>query len=193
MKNRCSWCGDNELYINYHDNEWGVPVHNDRILFEFLLLEGMQAGLSWLTILKKRDNFRKAFDGFDPAIIARYNTAKTDDLLTDAGIIRNKLKIAAAVQNAQSFLQIREEFGSFDRYIWQFVDGKPVQNIWKTVSEIPASTKESDEMSKDLKLRGFKFVGTVICYAHMQATGMVNDHVVDCFRYDEIKNWWLPA
>ncbi len=189
MKNRCSWCGDNELYINYHDNEWSVPVHNDRILFEFLLLEGMQAGLSWLTILKKRDNFRKAFDGFDPAIIARYNTAKTDDLLTDAGIIRNKLKIAAAVQNAQSFLQIREEFGSFDRYIWQFVDGKPVQNIWKTVSAIPASTKESDEMSKDLKLRGFKFVGTIICYAHMQATGMVNDHVVDCFRYDEIKNW----
>ncbi len=184
MKNRCSWCGDNELYINYHDNEWGVPVHDDRILFEFLLLEGMQAGLSWLTILKKRNNFRKAFDGFDPEIIARYDTAKTD-----AGIIRNKLKIAAAVQNAQSFLLIREEFGSFDRYIWQFVNGKPIQNMWKTMNDIPASTKESDEMSKDLKQKGFKFVGTTICYAHMQATGMVNDHVVDCFRYDDIKNW----
>ncbi len=186
MKTRCSWCRENPLYIDYHDNEWGVPVHDDRKLFEFLLSEGMQAGLSWLTILKKRDNFRKAFDDFDAEKIAHYDQKKTDALLADAGIIRNRLKIAASVGNAGAFLTLQEKFGSFDKYIWQFTGGKPLINSWKTMKDIPASTKDSDAMSKDLKQRGFKFVGTTICYAHMQATGMVNDHIVDCFRYREV-------
>ena len=186
MKTRCEWCLGHDIYVDYHDKEWGVPLHDDQIIFEYLQLEGAQAGLSWLMVLKKRENYRKAFDNFNPEKIARYDQKKIDELLGNAGIIRNKLKINAAINNAQSFLEIKEKFGSFDKYIWQFVDGKPIVNTWKTMKEIPASTKESDIMSKDLKERGFKFVGTTICYAHMQATGMVNDHVVDCFRYSAL-------
>ena len=178
---RCGWA-KGERYIRYHDQEWGVPVHDDRTLFEFLILEGAQAGLSWSTILNKRENYRRAFDGFDARRIARYQPKKITALLADAGIVRNKLKIAAAVQNAKAFLHVQEEFGTFDRYIWQFVGGKTIVNPWK-MHKVPARTAESDAMSKDLKRRGFKFVGSTICYAFMQAVGMVNDHALDCFRY----------
>jgi len=186
MKNRCSWAGSDPLYIKYHDTEWGLPVHEDRRWFEFLILEGAQAGLSWLTILRKRPNYRKAFDAFNPAKIAAYDTAKRKILLSDAGIIRNKLKIDAAIQNASSFLAVQQEFGSFDRYIWQFVGGSPLKNSWKSVSQIPAATRLSAALSMDLKKRGFKFVGPTICYAFMQATGLINDHIVGCFRYEEV-------
>lgn len=185
-KTRCDWCASDPLYIDYHDTEWGVPVHDDRAIFEFLILEGMQAGLSWLTILRKRENFRKAFDNFNPEKIARYDQRKIKKLLSDPGIIRNRLKVAAAVTNAKAFLKTQEESGTFDKYIWQFVDGKPLKNRWKSIKQIPPRTKESDAMSKDLLARGFKFVGSTICYAHMQATGMVNDHLVHCFRYNEL-------
>ena len=183
---RCAWA-NNDLSVRYHDEEWGVPVHDDRTFFEFLILEGAQAGLSWNTILNKRENYRNAFDGFDPVKIARYNPRKIQKLLADPGIVRNKLKVAAAVANAKAFLRVQEEFGSFDRYIWQFVGGKPRVNAPKSLKQVPARTAESDAMSKDLKKRGFKFVGSTICYAFMQATGMVNDHVVDCFRYKALK------
>jgi DNA-3-methyladenine glycosylase I len=179
---RCPWA-QGELYIAYHDQEWGVPVHDDRRLFEFLILEGAQAGLSWITILKKRDNYRAAFDGFDPAVVARYGKRKREQLLADPGIVRNRLKIDSAIQNAKSFLAVQEEFGSFDEYAWRFVGGRPRQNQWKTMSAVPAKTPESDAMSKDLKRRGFRFVGTTICYAFIQAVGMANDHLVECFRY----------
>jgi DNA-3-methyladenine glycosylase I len=185
---RCAWVGSEPLSIEYHDQEWGVPLHDDQKLFEFLILEGMQAGLSWMTILRKRENFRTAFDYFDPQKIAQYNQAKIVQLMTNPGIIRNRRKIEAALQNARSFLEVQAEFGSFDAYIWQFVGGEPKVNAWKTVSEIPAKSEQSAAMSKDLKARGFNFVGPTICYAHMQATGMVNDHTVDCFRYIECQN-----
>ena len=180
-KKRCAWA-NNELAILYHDEEWGVPVHDDRLLFEFLILEGAQAGLSWNTILNKRNNYRRAFDGFDPKRVAKYDRRKVKELLADAGIVRNKLKIAAAIENAKAFLRVQDEFGSFDRYIWQFVGGKPRLNKWRSLKQVPAHTAESDAMSKDLRTRGFKFVGSTICYAFMQAVGMVNDHTVDCFR-----------
>jgi DNA-3-methyladenine glycosylase I len=186
MKTRCDWAGSDPLYIKYHDTEWGIPLHDDRRLFEFLILDGFQAGLSWLTILKKRENYRKAFDGFDPLKVASYNSSKIAALLSNAGIIRNKLKIEAAIQNAASFLSVQREFGSFDRYIWQFVGGGILKNRWQTMAAIPAWTKESAAMSTDLKKRGFKFVGPTICYAFMQAAGLVNDHIVGCFRYDEV-------
>ena len=186
-RSRCAWA-NNELSIRYHDEEWGVPVHEDRTLFEFLILEGAQAGLSWNTILNKRDNYRKAFGGFVPTRVARYDRRKMQKLLQDPGIVRNRLKIAAAVENAKAFLRVQQEFGSFDRYIWQFVGGKPRVNAPKSMKQVPASTDESDAMSKDLKKRGFKFVGSTICYAFMQATGLVNDHVVDCFRYRALKS-----
>jgi DNA-3-methyladenine glycosylase I len=179
---RCRWAS-NPLSIEYHDTEWGVPQHNDRVLFEFLILEGAQAGLSWDTILRKRENYRKAFDRFDPAKIARYDRRKVRTLLQDAGIIRNRLKIDSAIANAQAFLAVQKEFGSFDRYIWQFVGGRPKVNAWHLGGKVPASTTESDAMSKDLKKRGFNFVGSTICYAFMQAVGMVNDHAVECFRH----------
>jgi len=182
---RCAWAR-NDLAIAYHDAEWGVPQHDDRVLFEFLILEGAQAGLSWDTILNKRENYRAAFSGFDPEKIARYDQRKLQALMQDAGIVRNRLKIAAAVQNARSFLAIQKEFGSFDKYVWQFVAGKPRRNAWKAGQKLPASTAESGAMSKDLKKRGFTFVGTTICYAFMQAMGMVNDHAVECFRYREV-------
>ena len=183
MKTRCSWSLSHPLYIEYHDREWGVPVHDDRKLFEFLILEGAQAGLSWLTVLKKRENYRKAFDRFDPKKIAHYGPAKVKSLLKDAGIIRNRLKIASTISNAKAFLMVQKEFGSFARYMWQFVGGKPIQNKRKTLKELPARTAESDAMSLDLKKRGFRFVGSTICYAHMQAVGMVNDHLTGCFRH----------
>ena len=186
-KIRCEWGTVSQLYIDYHDNEWGVPIHDDRTLFEFLILEGAQAGLSWETVLKKRENYRKAFNNFDPVKVSRYGDKKIEALMGNKGIIRNRLKIASAVNNAKRFLEVQKEFGTFDAYIWQFVNGKPITNRFKSMQEIPATTKESDAMSKDLKKRGFKFVGPTICYAHMQATGMVNDHVVGCFRYKEIK------
>ncbi|CAG7857016.1 DNA-3-methyladenine glycosylase 1 [biofilm metagenome] len=184
---KCLWAlhSPNEEY--YHDTEWGVPVHDDRLLFEFLVLEGAQAGLSWSTILNKREGYRQAFDNFDVVKVASYNDNKINALLTNPAIIRNKLKINAAIINAQAFIKVQEEFGSFDSYIWGFVDGQPIQNRWQQHSELPASTNLSDVMSRDLKKRGFKFVGSVICYAHMQATGMVNDHTVDCFRHEEVK------
>lgn len=188
MKKRCTWCGDDPLYIAYHDNEWGVPLHDDRLLFEFLIMEGAQAGLSWLTILKKRENYRKAFDNFDCEKIASYSKRDIDRLLADSGIVRNRLKIESAVKNAQGVIKIQEEFGSLDAYLWRYVDGVPVQNKWKSIAELPAKTATSEMMSKDLKERGFNFVGPTICYAFMQATGMVNDHTTDCFRYEEIKN-----
>ena len=183
---RCSWCGDDPLYVAYHDEEWGVPVHDDRTLFEFLILEGAQAGLSWSTILNKRQNYRRAFDNFDARKVAGYDSRKIKKLLADAGIVRNRLKIASAVQNAKAFLAVRTEFGSFDEYIWRFVGGQPIKNARKATNQIPARTPESDAMSKDLMRRGFKFVGSTICYAFMQAVGMVNDHVTDCFRYSEL-------
>jgi len=179
---RCTWASD-ELSIPYHDREWGVPQHGDHVLFEFLILEGAQAGLSWDTILRKRENYRAAFDGFDPTKIAKYDRKKSQQLLRNEGIIRNRLKIASAIRNAKAFLEVQKEFGSFDRYIWQFVGGKPRVNTWKLGQRLPASTPESDAMSKDLKKRGFNFVGSTICYAFMQAIGMVNDHAVECFRY----------
>jgi DNA-3-methyladenine glycosylase I len=182
---RCSWAR-NELAIRYHDEEWGKPVHDDRLLFEFLILEGAQAGLSWDTILQKRDNYRKAFDRFDPGKVANYKATKISKLMTDAGIVRNRLKIASAVRNAKAFLKAQQEFSSFDKYIWRFVAGKPKVNRFRLGNSLPASTPESDAMSKDLKKRGFNFVGTTICYAFMQATGMVNDHAMECFRYKEV-------
>ncbi len=185
MPNRCAWARD-ELSIAYHDAEWGVPLHDDRALFELLILEGAQAGLSWITILKKRPAYRKAFDRFDARKVARYDEAKIAALLTNEGIVRNRLKIRAAVQNALAFLAIQKEFGSFDRYIWQFTGGVPLVNHWRGTDQLPARTEQSDAMSKDLVKRGFKFVGSTICYAFMQATGMVNDHLVDCFRYKEL-------
>lgn len=185
-KVRCGWCGDDELYVAYHDEVWGVPEHDDQTLFEFLILEGAQAGLSWITILRKREGYRKAFAGFDPNKVARFTEAKCEKLLLNPEIVRNKLKVKSAVTNAQAFLKVQEEFGSFDAYIWGFVGGEPVVNRFKSMKEIPASTEVSDVMSKDLKKRGFKFVGSTICYAYMQATGMVNDHVGDCFRYRQV-------
>ncbi|MFV0541450.1 MAG: DNA-3-methyladenine glycosylase I [Aestuariibaculum sp.] len=186
-KHKCGWCVGDALYEAYHDTEWGVPVYNDDTLFEFLILETFQAGLSWITILRKRDNFRKAFDNFDYKKIAKYNQDKIDSLLGDAGIIRNKLKINATITNAQAFIKIQKEFGSFSKYIWAFVDGKPIKNTLKHYKEAPATTPISDALSKDLKKRGFKFVGSTVMYAHMQATGMVNDHEKGCFRYNEIE------
>jgi DNA-3-methyladenine glycosylase I len=184
---RCPW-PSNELSIRYHDEEWGVPVHDDRKLFEFLILEGAQAGLSWDTILKKRDNYRKAFDGFDPKRVARYDARKRERLMRNPGIVRNKLKISSAIGNAKAFLSVQKEFGSFDHYIWQFVGGKPRVNSPKSMKQVPARTAESDAMSEDLKKRGFKFVGSTICYAFMQAVGMVNDHLVECFRYKALSS-----
>jgi DNA-3-methyladenine glycosylase I len=184
-KARCPWA-KTELYIHYHDAEWGVPVHDDRLLFEFLILEGAQAGLSWETILKKRENYRRAFDNFDPAVVARYSEKKRMGLLADTGIVRNRLKIEAAIQNAKIFLAVQDEYGTFNEYIWGFVGNEPKQNVWKALKEVPAKTPESDTMSKDLKRRGFKFVGSTICYAFMQAVGMVNDHLVGCFRHGEV-------
>ncbi len=185
-KQRCAWPGKDPLYLTYHDEEWGVPVYDETKLFEFLLLETFQAGLSWITILRKRENFRKAFDDFDYKKIANYSEEKIASLLQDAGIIRNKLKVRSAVTNAQAFIEIQKEFGSFKKYIWAFVDGKPIQNTFKSMSEMPANTPLSDTISKDLKKRGFKFVGSTVVYAHMQATGMVNDHLESCFRYNEV-------
>jgi len=184
--NRCPWAG-NELSIRYHDEEWGVPVHDDRTLFEFLILEGAQAGLSWDTILKKREHYREVFDNFDPEKVARYDSRKVTQLLADPGIVRNRLKITAAIQNAKAFLTVQKAFGSFDTYLWQFVRGKPKQNSWRSMKDVPARTPESEALSKDLLKRGFKFVGSTICYAMMQAVGMVNDHTVDCFRYKAVR------
>jgi DNA-3-methyladenine glycosylase I len=186
IKQRCDWCVGNTLYEAYHDQEWGVPVYDDATLFEFLILETFQAGLSWITILRKRENFRKAFDNFDYKTIANYKQDKVDELLQDAGIVRNKLKINATLTNAQAFMNIQEEFGSFSTYIWGFVDRKPIKNTCKTMQDVPATTALSDTLSKDLKKRGFKFVGSTIIYAHMQATGMVNDHKIGCFRHEEV-------
>lgn len=185
-KTRCAWCGADPLYQTYHDTEWGVPLHDETALFEFLILEGAQAGLSWHTILKKREGYRRAFHNFDAARIARYDEKDVARLLADPGIVRNRLKVAAAITNAQAALKLREEFGGLDTYFWRFVDGLPIQNKWKDISRIPARTALSDTISKDLQKRGFKFVGSTIVYAHMQATGMVNDHTVDCFRYHEL-------
>lgn len=187
IKNRCSWCIGDPLYIKYHDEEWGFPIHDDRILFEFLILEGAQAGLSWITILKKRENYRQALDNFDAEKIAFYKKEKIEMLINNSGIIRNKLKINAAIQNAKAFLKVKEEFESFDKYIWQFTEGRTILNSWKDLKQIPTTTNESDAMSKDLKNRGFKFVGSTICYSFMQAVGMVNDHITDCFRYHELQ------
>ncbi len=187
MKKRCEWCGSDPQYVAYHDEEWGVPVHDDRLLFEFLVLEGAQAGLSWLTILKKRENYRKAFDSFDFVRVSKYTEHDVIRLLSNPGIVRNRLKIESAIKNARGVLQIREEWASLDEYLWRYVDGIPKQNLWNTITELPATTKVSDMMSKDLKKRGFNFVGSAICYAFMQAVGMVNDHTADCFRYQEIK------
>lgn len=184
-KSRCPWPTD-EIYIRYHDTEWGVPAHDDRVLFEFLILEGAQAGLSWRTVLNKRDNYRVAFDGFDVEKVARYGAKKIEALIRNEGIIRNRLKIQSAVLNARAFLKVREQFGSFDAYQWRFVDGKPIVNRPKSMEDVPPRTKISDAMSKDLLQRGFKFVGSTICYAHMQAVGMVNDHLVNCFRHQEL-------
>ena len=185
-KNRCKWCVGDPLYEAYHDNEWGVPVYDDDTLFEFLVLETFQAGLSWITILRKRENFRRAFDNFSYKKIAVYGGDKIQELLNDVGIIRNKLKVRATVTNAQAFMKVQDEFGSFSNYIWDFTDGKPIKNAFQHISDIPANTPLSDTISKDLKKRGFKFVGTTVVYAHMQATGMVNDHEIGCFRYDEV-------
>jgi len=186
MRVRCSWCGDDPLYVRYHDSEWGVPLHDDRRLFEFLVLEGAQAGLSWTTILKKRENYRQAFEGFDPQRVADYRQEQVDAILANPGIVRNRLKIASAVGNAKVLLEIQENYGSFDAYLWDFVDGRPKQNRWKSIKEIPAETSASRALSKDLVRRGCSFVGPTICYAFMQAVGMVNDHVVECFRHAQI-------
>jgi DNA-3-methyladenine glycosylase I len=186
MKKRCAWCGNDPLYVAYHDDEWGVPVHDDRRLLEFLILEGAQAGLSWLTILRKRENYRKAFHDFDCNRIAGYSRRDIARLLTDPGIVRNRLKIESAIKNAQGVLDIREEYGSLDAFLWRYVDGLPMRNTWKHMAEVPAKTEVSDRMSRDLKKRGFTFAGSTICYAFMQAVGMVNDHTTDCFRHREI-------
>ncbi|MBU0484099.1 MAG: DNA-3-methyladenine glycosylase I [Proteobacteria bacterium] len=185
---RCDWVTDDPIYLAYHDLEWGVPVHDERKLFEMLILEGAQAGLNWLTVLKRRETYRVAYDGFDPVKIAQWNSEKVDCLLKDPGIIRNKLKVAAAIANARAYLKIVDEGRSFDQFIWSFVDGKPLKNSWQRMGQIPATTPVSDQMSKELKRRGFKFVGPTICYAFMQAVGMVNDHLTDCFRYDAVDN-----
>lgn len=187
-KDRCSWCGTDQTYIKYHDEEWGIPVYDDQKLFEFILLEGAQAGLSWITILKRREAYRKAFSNFKPEIVARFNNRKISSLLKNKEIIRNKLKISSAINNAKAFLKVKEKFGNFSDYQWRFVDGKPVQNKWNNINEIPAQTKISEAFSKDLKSRGFSFVGPTIVYAHMQAVGMVNDHITGCFRYKELLN-----
>ena len=184
---RCAWAGDDPLCQRYHDSEWGVPLHGDKKLFEFLILEGAQAGLSWITVLRKRPAYRQAFDGFDYRKVAEYGEDKVRELLEDPGIIRNRLKIRSAIGNARAFLRVREEFGTFDRYIWDFVDGRPLQNRWKSMRELPAKTALAEKISKDLKTRGFNFVGPTIVYAHMQATGMVNDHTTDCFRHQEVR------
>ncbi|GFE62278.1 DNA-3-methyladenine glycosylase I [Geobacter sp. AOG2] len=184
---RCAWVGSDPLYQAYHDREWGVPVYDDRLLFEFLTLEGAQAGLSWITILRKREAYRAAFAGFDPEMVACFDERKTTELLANPGIIRNRLKVASTITNARAFLKVQEEFGSFAAYQWSFVDGRPVRNTWKSMQDVPASTTVSDALSRDLKRRGFRFVGTTICYAHMQAVGMVNDHTVDCFRWRELE------
>jgi DNA-3-methyladenine glycosylase I len=186
---RCDWAGSDPLYLEYHDREWGLPLHDDRRLFEMLVLEGAQAGLSWITILRKRTAYRRAFDRFDPRKVARYDARKIRSLLADPGIVRNRLKVESAVKNARAFLEVCDEYGSFDAYIWQFVGGRPRRNSWRSMKEIPARTEESDAMSKELRKRGFTFVGSTICYAFMQATGMVNDHLVDCFRY---RAWVSP-
>lgn len=183
---RCAWCGADADYVRYHDTEWGVPVHDDRTHFAFLILEGAQAGLSWLTILRRREGYRRAFADWDPAAVARFDDADAARLLADPGIIRNRAKVAAAIRNARAFLDVQAAFGSFDAYLWRFVDGRPVQNAWRTMAELPAETDTSRALSKDLKARGFGFVGPTIVYAHMQAVGMVNDHTVDCFRYAEV-------
>lgn len=183
---RCAWAGNDPLYQSYHDLEWGVPLHDDRLLFEFLTLEGAQAGLSWITILRKRPAYRAAFAEFDPAVVAAFDAARQAELLANPGIVRNRLKVASTISNARAFLKVQEEFGSFDAYLWRFVDGRPIRNCWQSISQIPASTPLSDTLSRDLKQRGFRFVGSTICYAHMQATGMVNDHTVDCFRWQEL-------
>jgi DNA-3-methyladenine glycosylase I len=185
-EHRCDWVGNDPLYRTYHDREWGVPVHDDRLLFEFLILEGAQAGLSWITILRKRDAYRAAFAGFDPEIVAGFDGTKVAELLVNPGIVRNRLKVESAVTNARAFLKVQEEFGSFDAYQWRFVDGRPIRNAWRSIREVPACTPVSDALSRDLKRRGFRFVGSTICYAHMQAVGMVNDHTVDCFRWREV-------
>ncbi len=186
MKTRCPWAGDDPAYIAYHDTEWGVPCHDDRKLFEFLILEGAQAGLSWITVLKKRAHYVTVFDGFDPEKIVRYDAAKVEALLQDPGIIRNRLKVASAIQNAKAFLDVVESQGSFDAYIWSFVEGTPIINAWKSMNQVPAQTPVAQAMSKDMKKRGFNFVGPTICYAYMQAVGMVNDHLTNCFRYKEV-------
>ena len=183
---KCPWCLKFDQYIQYHDEEWGIPVHDDRVHFEFLILEGAQAGLSWATILKKREGYRKNFADFDPVKVARFTEKKKEKILLDPSIVRNKLKIHATVNNAKRFLEVQKEFGSFDKYIWQFVNNKPILNNWKSLNQVPATTKESDELSKDLIMRGFKFVGSTVIYAHMQACGLVNDHLVDCFRYKSL-------
>ena len=188
MKIRCPWGGEDPLMMEYHDKEWGVPVHDDRLLFEFIILESAQAGLSWITVLRKREKYRKAFDNFDPAKIANYEEKKIEELLNNEGIIRNRRKITATIANAQAVLEIQKEYGSFNSYIWQFVCRKPIQNKWETLKDIPSFTAESEKMSKNLKKRDFKFVGPTICYAFMQAVGMVNDHFMDCFRHSEIEN-----
>ena len=187
MIKRCTWCGNDPQYVAYHDEDWGVPVYDDRLLFEMLILEGAQAGLSWLTILKKRDNYRQAFHDFDASRIACYDQKEIDRLMQNAGIVRNRLKIESTIKNAKGFLQIRDEFSSFSDYLWRYVDGKPIINSWQDISVIPANTRISDQLSKDLKKRGFNFVGSTICYAFMQSIGMVNDHTIDCFRYHELK------
>jgi DNA-3-methyladenine glycosylase I len=184
---RCAWAGQDPLYVAYHDEEWGVPVRDDRRLFEFLVLEGAQAGLSWLTILRKREGYRRAFAGFHPERVAAFGAADVERLVSDPGIVRNRLKIESAVSNARAFLRVQEEHGSFASYVWGFVDGETIQNMWRTVGEIPAKTPEAEQLSRDLKAQGFRFVGPTICYAHMQATGMVNDHMVDCFRWAELR------
>lgn len=188
MIQRCSWCENDELYIKYHDEEWGVPVHDDKKHFEFLFLEGAQAGLSWLIVLKKRESYRKAFDDFDPIKIANYSDKKINKLMENPNIIKNRNKINASINNAQKFLEIQDKFGSFDKYIWNFVDGKPIINSWIKISDLPAKTKLSEDISKDLKKRGFKYVGSTIVYAHMQAIGIVNDHITSCFRYNQLVN-----
>jgi DNA-3-methyladenine glycosylase I len=187
MQQRCAWANSSQLYLDYHDSEWGVPAHDDKKLLEFLILEGAQAGLSWSTILNKRQGYLQAFDNFEATKVANYSDTKVQELLVNPGIVRNRLKIQAAIQNARSFLKVQDHYGSFDAYIWQFVDGKPIQNSWRTLQEIPATTKESDAMSIELKKLGFTFVGSTICYAFMQAVGMVNDHTIDCFRWQEVR------
>jgi DNA-3-methyladenine glycosylase I len=185
-RERCGWCGTDPLYVAYHDLEWGVPMHDDRALFEFLVLEGAQAGLSWITILRKREHYRAAFDGFDPTRVAKYGEERISELLADPGIVRNRQKVRSAVSNARAFLEVQKEFGTFSDYIWSFTAGRPIQNSWRTMDQIPSTTPLADTISRDLKSRGFRFVGPTIVYAHMQATGMVNDHLVTCFRHSEV-------